>query len=161
MAGPSKADLEKELATLKGSHTKLQGAYDKLKADHENSQSKVEEQTDNVSLGGEEQEITLGDTSAKVKLPNAGHMTPQVLVPGHPLVPHYESGYAVEKPMVNAAEPAAHARPADLDPRTNGPFLDEIRELEAANAANTDIHDKFMEVVGDRLESEAKAKQDA
>lgn len=103
-------------------------------------------------------EVVLGDTTAKVAQANAGHLTDNVLEPGHASVPRYESGFAVEKAFYNNPEPAAHARPADLDPRTNGPFLDEIRTLEAANTDNSDLHDKFMSVVNDRRESEAKAQ---
>jgi len=120
-ATPESKNLRKEIDELKKQHEKELKAQQKA---HEEALAEVTAQA---------------ETTAKPTDPNpvAGEMlTPNVIAPDHPEVPHYESGYAVERSFYPGHELPAHARPLDLDPRTNGPFLDEVRAVEAANREN-------------------------
>lgn len=73
------------------------------------------------------------------------------------LVPVNKSGFAVEKvAQVNVPVPPAHARPEHLDPRVNGPFLDEYEEHALEKARNLEFVRSDLKKEKERRASRAK-----
>lgn len=73
------------------------------------------------------------------------------------LVPVNKSGFAVEKvAQVVVPQPAAHARPEHLDPRTNGPFLDEYEEHALEKARNLEFVRSDLRKEKEKRASKAK-----
>lgn len=109
----------------------------------------------NSNLKSQVEEAQAAETKAKQDLASANNQTPdkrnagqessfqrdrandplhenQVVPESYePLLDRDNSGFAVAKQFYNNPEPPAHARPADLDPRVNGPFLDDVEEIRA------------------------------
>lgn len=89
----------------------------------------------------EEVKSLKADAESK-KAPDKEFVAPGVIVPGHPDVETYENGDAVENQFFPSRELPAHARPLNLNPVTNGPFLDEVRAVEEVNRRDADNRKK-------------------
>lgn len=131
-----------ERKTIKG----LEAEIDHLKKEHSRQQKEAEKQHQK-----ELADVTAqADTTAKAvdDNPVAKEMiSPTVIAPGHPEVPHYEDGHAVERSFYPSHELPAHARPLDLNPMTNGPFLDEVRAVEAQRARSGEGRKEHVEAL--------------
>lgn len=93
--------------------------------------TKAELEEEVKALQAENEELKSASQTAEA--PKTDLIAPGVIVPGHPDVQTYENGDAVEVQFFPSRELPAHARPLNLNPVTNGPFLDEVRAVEEMN----------------------------